>query len=227
MTEVKTCSHDNLFYLLSLPPNMASCRVSCGKNTTSGQHYFFFLSCWTECKPDATVTHHCLFRCKVVLQDKTGLAGGSWLALWMLNTKIVPYTTDNTKLMGNLFYSSFMVWFQILKQQKFNKEKIIRRFLSSRLPLDQPSAASPLKPIGVKESQPLQCQSNWLLLSYFKILSLRFSARCVRPTARFTTGFHQTAAVQWVFPGAQQESGSRSWLLNITSHVTLQSPSFN
>lgn len=123
MTEVKTCSHDNLFYLLSLPPNMASCRVSCGKNTTSGQHYFFFLSCWTECKPDATVTHHCLFRCKVVLQDKTGLAGGSWLALWMLNTKIVPYTTDNTKLMGNLFYSSFMVWFQILKQQKFNKEK--------------------------------------------------------------------------------------------------------
>lgn len=43
--------------------------------------------------------------------------------LWMLIAKIVPYTTNNTKLMGNFFFSAFMVWFQILKQQKFNKEK--------------------------------------------------------------------------------------------------------
>ena len=48
-----------------------------------------------------------------------------------------------------------MVWFQILKKKKFNKRKPSLRYLSFRLPLDQPSAVSSLKPIRVNESQPL------------------------------------------------------------------------
>ena len=70
-----------------------------------GQHYFYFLSCWTEGILDSTGTHYRPLRNKVVLQDNIGQAGHANFSRYLSNTNVKTVISSHSAVNLSQFWN--------------------------------------------------------------------------------------------------------------------------